>query len=155
RAEGSAPMSLTYRIIYAAHARGTHHKLALDALERLTAADAEAWRRLFLKHAGVYVQGSKAPDSEFKDFRNHVLHVREGYWGGAADKVENWYAHLVKELNGERWSEAAWAAGVLSHYYTDPIHPFHSAQSEAENSIHRAVEWSISRAYDELREQGR
>src|SRR5678815_1059799 len=28
---------------------------------------------------------------------------------------------------------------------------FHTAQSEAENNIHRAVEWSIARSYDDLR----
>ena len=41
---------------------------------------------------------------------------------------------------------------MLSHYYTDPLQPFHTAQSEAENNIHRAAEWSISRSYDELYE---
>ncbi len=148
-------MSLVLDIIYAAHARGTHHKLALDALAYLKAPDGEAWQRLFMKHAAVYVQGSKAPDNEFKDFKNHVLHVRDGYWGGATDKVDNWYHHLVKALAGERWSEAAWAAGILSHYYTDPIHPFHTAQSEAENNIHRACEWSISRSYDALARMAR
>ncbi len=146
-------MSLVSSIICAAHARGTHHKLALDALDHLASPEADGWKRLFLKHAAVYVAGAKAPDDEFKDFQNHVLHVRDGYWGGAADKVENWYGHLVKELAGQRWSEAAWAAGVLSHYYTDPLHPFHTAQSEAENNIHRAVEWSISRSYDSLAKQ--
>lgn len=147
-------MSLTTRIIYAAHARGTHHKLALDALGALEGPDADAWRRLFLANAAAYTTGAKAPDDAFKDFQNHVLHVRDGYWGGAADKVENWYGHLVTELKGGRWSEAVWAAGVLSHYFTDPIHPFHTAQSEAENSIHRAAEWSISRSYDDLRALG-
>ena len=28
-------MSLLYRVIYATHANGTHHKLALDALDGL------------------------------------------------------------------------------------------------------------------------
>ncbi len=149
------PSSLALSIIYAANARGTHHKLALDALDFLTGPDAEGWRRLFYKNAAIYAQGAKVPDDEFKDFQNHVLHVRDGYWGGAADKVENWYTHLVKALRGERWSEAVWTAGILSHYYTDPIHPFHTAQTEAENNIHRATEWSISRAYDELAERGR
>ena len=32
----------------------------------------------------------------------------------------------------------------MSHYYTDPVQPFHTAQTEAE-MIHRAAEWSISR----------
>lgn len=144
-------MSLLFRVIYATHANGTHHKLALDALQRLTRADAEAWQRLFLKHVELYLQGSKAPDNEFKDFKNHVLHVRDDYWGGAPEKVASWYQHLVTALREANWSEAAWCAGVLSHYYTDPIHPFHTAQSEAENNIHRAVEWSINRGYDSLK----
>jgi hypothetical protein len=147
-------MGLTTRIIYAAHARGTHHKLALDSLAHLEGPRADGWRRLFLANAAGYTTGAKAPDDEFKDFQNHVLHVRDGYWGGAADKVENWYGHLVTELKGARWKEAVWAAGVLSHYFTDPIHPFHTAQSEAENSIHRAAEWSISKSYDALRAEG-
>ncbi|MCB1520118.1 MAG: DUF4332 domain-containing protein [Hyphomicrobiaceae bacterium] len=147
-------MSVLFRVIYAAHANGTHHKLALDALQRITLSDAPRWQRLFLKHAKVYVEGSKAPDKEFKDFKNHVLHVGDGYWGGAPEKVQSWYAHLVSALAERNWSEAAWCAGVLSHYFTDPIHPFHTAQSTAENNIHRAVEWSINRSYDDLRRLG-
>lgn len=144
-------MSLLYRVLYAAHAKGTHHKLALDALSHLDGEDAEAWRRLFLKHAAVYLQGSKAPDDEFKDFKNHVLHVRDDFWGGAPTKARSWYAHLVEALQRQDWPTAVYCAGVLSHYVTDPIQPFHTAQSEAENNIHRAAEWSISKAYDDLK----
>jgi hypothetical protein len=148
------PMNLLYRIVYAAHASGTHHKLALDALRHLACMDADLWQRLFLEHAKLYLEGAKAPDNEFKDFKNHVLHPRDGYWGGAPEKVRSWYHHLVDALAKQDWPTAVYCAGVLSHYYTDPIHPFHTGQSEAENNIHRAVEWSISKAYDELRKQG-
>jgi predicted flap endonuclease-1-like 5' DNA nuclease len=144
-------MSLLFRIVYAAHANGTHHKLALDALQQLRSSDAERWRNLLLKHVSEYLDGSKAPDNSFKDFKNHVLHVRDNYWGGAPEKVQEWYGKLVSTLSAQSWSEAAYAAGVLSHYYTDPIHPFHTGQTEAENNIHRACEWSINRAYDSLR----
>lgn len=144
-------MSLLFRVIYAAHANGTHHKLALDALAELTGPEAETWRRLFLKHAGIYLKGSKAPDVEFKDFKNHVLHVRDGYWGGALEQSKAWYRRLVDELRGEKWPEAVFSAGVLSHYVVDPIHPFHTGQSDAESNVHRAVEWSISKSYDVLR----
>lgn len=147
-------MSLLFRIVYAAHATGTHHKLALDALRHLTSPDTERWQRLFLKHAELYTQGSKAPDNEFKDFKNHVLHVRDGYWGGAPDKAEKWYGELVDMLARGDWEQAVWSAGVLSHYVTDPVQPFHTGQSEAENSIHRAAEWSISKSYDTLRAEG-
>lgn len=146
-------MSLLFRIIYAAHANGTHHKLALDALRHLDCADNERWRKLFLAHAELYLEGSKAPDKEFKDFRNHVLHVRDNYWGGAPQKAVKWYGHLVEALQHRDWPQAAYCAGVLSHYYTDPIQPFHTAQSDAENAIHRAAEWSISKSYNDLRKQ--
>ncbi len=147
-------MNLLYRLVYATHANGTHHKLAMDALRYLKCDNSEAWRRLILKYSELYLEGSKAPDKEFKDFTNHVLHVRDNFWGGAPKKAENWYAHLTTALKEEQWQEAVYAAGVLSHYYTDPIEPLHTAQSEAENNIHRAVEWSISKSYRELRKIG-
>ena len=146
-------MHLLFSIIYAAYAHGTHHKLALDALRQLEGPEQEAWQRLFLKHADLYLEGSKAPDQDFKDFKNHVLHTREDYWGGAPQKVVSWYQHLVEALSQEDWQTAIYCAGVLSHYYTDPLHPFHTAQSEAENNIHRAVEWSIAKSYEQLRAQ--
>ncbi len=80
--------------------------------------------------------------------------MRDAYWGGAPEKVEAWYGHTVTALREERFADAVYAAGVLSHYYTDPIHPFHTGQTEAENSIHRAVEWSINRSYNALRAIG-
>ncbi len=147
-------MNFLFRVIYAAHANGTHEKLALDALRYLEIDEAPAWRSLFLKHVDLYMSGSKAPDREFKDFKNHVLHVRDNYWGGAPEKAESWYQMLVRELKKGNWEQAVWCAGVLSHYYTDPIHPFHTAQCEAETNIHRAVEWSISRSYNDLRKRG-
>jgi hypothetical protein len=143
-------MNLLFRIVYAAHASGTHHKLALDALRHLKVMDADLWQNLFLANAKLYLEGSKAPDNEFKDFKNHVLHTRDGYWGGAPEKAFSWYHHLVDALGQQDWHTAVYCAGVLSHYYTDPLMPFHTGQSEAENNIHRAAEWSISKSYDNL-----
>ncbi len=147
-------MTALFCIIYAAHANGTHHKLALDSLRSLRAAKAELWTRLFLKHADQFMHGAKAPDTKFKDFKNHVLHVGDNYWGGAPEQAAAWYEKTVAALKEKRWADAVYAAGVLSHYYTDPIQPFHTGQTEAENSIHRAAEWSISRSYDDLRRLG-
>lgn len=147
-------MDLLFRITYAAYAKGTHHKLALDAVRHLKCPQAEAWQRVFLKHAKGYVEGSKAPDDSFKDFTNHVLHPRDGLWGGAPDAARTWYHHLIEALETKDWSTAIYCAGVLSHYYTDPLMPFHTGQTEAENNIHRATEWSINRSYDDLRELG-
>lgn len=143
-------MNTLFRVLYAAHARGTHHKLALDGLRYLSGPEAEAWRCVFLKHAELLMVGAKAPDDSFKDFKNHVLHPRDNFWGGAPPKVRSWYGHVVTALRQKDWATAAYAAGVLSHYLTDPLHPFHTGQSQAESDIHRAVEWSISRSYNAL-----
>lgn len=144
-------MSALFRIVYATHANGTHHKLALDALQAMPRADREDWSRVFLKYAERYLEGSKAPDVTFKDFKNHVLHVSDNYWGGAPEKADEWYRKTVAELRAGNWEDAVYAAGVLSHYVTDPVMPFHTGQTEAENAVHRATEWSINRSYNALR----
>jgi hypothetical protein len=43
------------------------------------------WRNLLLHYHAEYLGGAKAPDEVFKDFKNHVLHVREKEWGGAIE----------------------------------------------------------------------
>ncbi len=151
---GERAMHPLFHIVYAAHARATHHKLALDALRSLECTDADLWQRLFLRHCGLYLEGATAPDEEFKDFGNHVLHTRDGFWGGAPAKVASWYHHVVEALRLEDWPTAVYCAGVLGHYFMDPLQPFHTAQSEAENNIHRAVERSIWKSYDALHALG-
>jgi hypothetical protein len=139
-------MTLLERVIRNHRCRSTHHFIAFDALSILDGDEAEAWKSLFLVHHEHLLKGAKAPDAEFKDFKNHVLHVAEGEWGGARGKAQEWYARGVELLGKKRWSEAAYAFGVLSHYYADPIQPFHTGQTEAEGVIHRAVEWSIAKS---------
>jgi hypothetical protein len=145
-------MNLLFRVLFAAHCRSTHHKLALDALKHLEGTDVDRRRSLFLKHHSEFLQGAKDPDDRFKDFCNHVLHVEQGYWGGAQKTARLWYGRTVEALRRSSWAEAAYAAGVLSHYYTDPVMPFHTGQTEAENNIHRAAEWSVTKSYDRLRQ---
>ncbi|NLX97297.1 MAG: DUF4332 domain-containing protein [Rhodopirellula sp.] len=144
-------MHLLHRIIFATYSRSTHHKLALDALCHLQSRDRDCWQRLFLKYHEAYLTGAKAPDTTFKDFQNHVLHVEQNNWGGAIRSVRVWYDGLIESLRAGKWKAAVYEAGVMSHYYVDPIQPFHTGQSEAENNIHRAAEWSITKSYDVLR----
>lgn len=143
-------MNLLFQVVYGSCCRSTHHRLALDALRHLRADRAEMWRDLFLSEYELYLQGSKDPDNVFKDFRNHVLHVRENFWGGAPQAAKAWYALTVEALQRGDWRHAVYDAGVLSHYFTDPFQPFHTDQTPAENNIHRAAEWSICKAYPEI-----
>ncbi|HYD72963.1 MAG TPA: DUF4332 domain-containing protein [Candidatus Binatia bacterium] len=140
-------MSLLYAVVFASRCRSNHHRLALDALRHLRSADAEAWRNLLLHEHQEYLKGAKAPDEVFKDFKNHVLHVREKDWGGAIEACQEWYRRTVRALAARDWKMAAYTAGVLSHYFVDPHQPFHTQQSEEENVIHAAVERSFFKAY--------
>ena len=130
-------MSLLFRVVYAAHCRGTHHKLALNALNLLDGPESARWRNLVLKHYDAYLLGSKAPDTRFKDFYNHVLHVEQDDWGGAPEATRLWFYRAVETLKKRHWVNGIYALGALTHYYSDPIQPFHTGQSEAENNIHR------------------
>ncbi len=139
-------MTLLEIVILAHRCRTTHHFIAFDALQLLSGADAQDWKNLLLRHHAKLLKGARAPDTEFKDFQNHVLHVQEGEWGGARDAAMLWYGKAVEALRAQKWGKAAYALGVLTHYYSDPIHPFHTAQSEEDAAIHKAVEWSTSQA---------
>lgn len=144
-------MSLLLNVIFASHARSTHHKLALDALRHLQCDEAAQWTDLILSQHAAYLEGAKAPDDDFKDFKNHVLHVKENFWGGAVSSTEHWYGQFIDHLRSSEWKEAAYAAGVLSHYYSDPQMPFHTGQTESEGAVHRAAEWSVTKSYEKLR----
>lgn len=143
-------MSVCYRLVLDSVCRSNHHRLAVMALDHLQTEGAEAWRNVFLKHRDAYLEGAKAPDEVFKDFRNHVLHVRDGDWGGAPQAAREWYRRTVRAMQAQDWKQAVYSAGVMSHYVVDPVQPFHTHQTEEENTIHRAVEWSLSKAFPEL-----
>jgi hypothetical protein len=143
-------VSLLFQLVFTTKCRNTHHRLAMDALRHLRGADAERWTDLLLHYHGVYLAGSKAPDDQFKDFTNHVLHVGDKEWGGAIGAARRWYAATVDALRRHSWCDAAYSAGVLSHYFSDPFMPLHTGQSAAEPVVHRALEWSIAKSYGEL-----
>jgi hypothetical protein len=139
-----------YRHICAKECRNTHHKLVMNSLQHLRRVDADQWKALFVRFFEQYLDGSKAPDTRFKDFRNHVLHVSDGFWGGPVKQAEKWYARTVLELKNKNWRAAVYSAGVLSHYYMDPLMPLHTGQTEEEGVIHRACEWSVNKSFASL-----
>jgi hypothetical protein len=144
-------MTLLEIVITAHRCRSTHHYIAFDALQLLGGRDGAKWKDLLLKHHTDLLKGAKAPDAEFKDFQNHVLHVQEGEWGGARDAAMEWYGKAVEALRSKNWKKAAYALGVLTHYYADPVQPFHTGQTEEEGAMHRALEWSIAKSRNTIK----
>ncbi len=147
-------MSSIISILRAAHCRSTHHYFALDGLATMRTAQAIRLRDLLLKHHDEYLLGAKAPDNSFRDFQNHVLHVADNNWGGAVEACEKWMKTALDHLNNQHWKKAAYACGVLSHYFTDPIMPLHTCQSEHEAVVHRPMEWSVYKSYDAIYQTG-
>ncbi|MEM9589655.1 MAG: DUF4332 domain-containing protein, partial [Planctomycetota bacterium] len=126
-------------ILKAAHCRSTHHHFAIDALRHIQTEPGRRLTGVLLRFHARYLAGAKDPDTRFRDFHNHVVHVNEGYWGGAPRVATQWHDRLRRYLRQNRFSDAAHAAGVLSHYFTDPIQPLHTAQSASEKVLHRPI----------------
>lgn len=143
-------MKTIIAILRAAHCKSTHHYFAIDALDEVTSERGKMLGGLLLANYGDYLKGAKDPDNVFKDFENHVLHVRDGYWGGAAKTAEKWLDRCLKFLSANDWKEAAYAIGVLSHYFSDPFMPLHTAQSPRETIVHRPLEWSVCCSYEAI-----
>ena len=114
-------MDTIVAILRAAHCKSTHHYFAIDALDEVQSNRGKSLANLLLANYGDYLKGAKDPDNVFKDFENHVLHVRDGYWGGAAKTAEKWLQKCNTLLASGNWKESAYAIGVLSHYFTDPF----------------------------------
>ncbi len=137
-------------ILKATHCKSTHHFFALDALLEVQTDRGLELSNLLLAHYQDYLTGAKDPDNVFKDFENHVLHVRDQEWGGAIRTSLRWYEKCLSFLQQSKWKEAAYAVGVLSHYFSDPFMPLHTGQSERETTVHRPLEWSVKCAYEEI-----
>lgn len=143
-------MNRLHSIVRRLHCTGTHHRFAVDALPLV---QTDAGKRLagwLLRYYRSYLAGAMDPDLRFRDFHNHILHVNEGFWGGAPRVAHQWYSRLQKHLRAERFRQAAHAAGVLSHYVSDVIQPLHTASTDRETLVHRPLELSISESYDRI-----
>ena len=143
-------MDTMVAILRAAHCKSTHHFFAIDSLWEVTTPRGMDLANLLLAHYADYLRGAKDPDTLFKEFENHVVHVADGYWGGAAKTGAKWLERVYRLLGSANWKDAAYAIGVLSHYFTDPFMPLHTAQSPRETVIHRPLEWSVCCCYQEI-----
>ena len=137
-------------ILRSTHCRQTHQYIALDAIPMVQTEAGKRLAKLLLNHYDRYLSGAMDPDTRFRDFQNHVIHVTDGYWGGAPRVAHKWYDRMQRYLREQRYSDAAHAAGVISHYFTDPLQPLHTQQCEREKVLHRPIEWVVSTQYKAL-----
>jgi hypothetical protein len=145
-------VSLLLSLVFRTVARTAHERLAVDALRFLRGPDAEAWSDLLLLNHLEYLAGSEAPETRFQDFRNHVRHVGEKPWGDAPQEARRWYDRLIDAARRRQWADAAFAAGTLSHYASEPFFPLNTACTEEGFKLQAALEWSIRRSYGRLQQ---
>jgi hypothetical protein len=147
-------MSLILKIVRSAHCRSMHHCFAMDALKELKTAHSIRLRALLLRHYEAYLEGATAPDRKFKDFENHQIQDHDSHHSGAPAKCREWLDIAKQHLEQAQWHKAAYACGVLSHYFTDPILPLHPTAHLSNGRLYSAMEWSIYESYliiDQLR----
>lgn len=128
----------------------THQRLLIDALEQVETPAGNRLARILLRHHRRLLRGSRDPDRRFRDFQNHVVHVTDGFWGGAPRLAHRWYDKLLNLASDRRYAAAAHAAGVMSHYIVDPMHPLHTAQCERARVMHLPTEYIASIFYDQF-----
>ncbi len=144
-------MNPLHWILRRGHCRCTHQYFAFDALPLVQTTAGQRLVTWLLRYYPRYLRGAIDPDIRYRDFQNQMIHVDDGYWGGAPRVAHQWYDRLQRYLRQRRYSDAAHAAGVLSHYFTDPLQPLNTAYSPAEAVIHRPLQWSVDRDYEAIR----
>ena len=137
------------------HCRSTHHLFAIDALNLVQTPAGNRLVGILLRHYSAYLKGAIDPDTRIRDFHNQILHAEDGYWGGAPRVAHQWYNRLQNHLRDGNYPLAAQAAGLLSHYFTDPIQPLHTASSDREALVHRPLERSIYVCYEQILQRWR
>ena len=145
-------MNVLYRIVRRFHCHCTHHRFAVDALRFVNTNAGQRLTSWLLRHYRQYLRGAIDPDVRIRDFQNQFIHVDEGYWGGAPRVAHQWYDRLLDHLHRNQFCEAAHAAGVLSHYFTDAFNPLHTISTQRETLVHRPMELSVDWSYERILE---
>lgn len=146
-------MSLLEKLVARHACRTIHDVVAIVALGHLQDDDSTRWKNLVLANHDDLLRGVRAPQAKFKDFPNHVLHIREGEWGGLRGEATKWYAEAVASLRARKWHKAAYAFGVLGFYYASACHPLNTHQSEEKAAIKTAFDRVAFRAWSEIQLQ--
>ena len=133
--------------------RWTHEKFLIDAFARIHGDAARRLRCIVLHRHRAAFAGCRDPDRRFRDFHNHVIHVEDGFWGGAPRLAGQWFQRAVDALARQSHARACYAIGVLTHYVTDPMHPLHTASDAVGDLYHGPAEYLANVRYADFRDR--
>ncbi|MGY5873188.1 MAG: zinc dependent phospholipase C family protein [Candidatus Thorarchaeota archaeon] len=100
----------------------THFFIVNEAVENI---DNATWQDVFEYYTEDLLSGSIAPDVLWQDWENHLYYPETGY-GNAPAAAAKWYDFARANFTAEDWNNGFFAAGVMSHYFTDPCIPVHT-----------------------------
>jgi len=143
-------VSLLWEVVFRTVCQTTHQRLAVDALRLVRCEAADRWVDLFLAHGAEFLAGCEAPDRRFHDYLGHVWFVTGPLFGEAPAHACLWYDRTVDALRRRQWAEAAFAAGALSHYVTDPFFPLNTGRTEESSVLQQPLQWAVAWSYGRL-----
>lgn len=100
----------------------THMWLVDHAIDEMPSGD---WKDAFEFFASDVKSGSITPDTVWQDWENHLYYPLTGYYN-AHNATARWLGYMINNLSIGNWKEGMFAAGVLSHYFSDPNIPVHT-----------------------------
>jgi hypothetical protein len=121
---------------------GTHDWILKEAA-RLAARRGAGWLRV-----SVALPHTDDPDTVFHDYYYHVYDQWGGRYGGAPQKVAEYYRRALAALRAGDRRRASVLVGIMAHYYGDVCNPLHTDQCDAEERIHSAYESMVQDSTD-------
>ncbi|MFZ2955794.1 MAG: helix-hairpin-helix domain-containing protein [Candidatus Ozemobacteraceae bacterium] len=109
----------------------THRKIVSDALNRMP----PAFKNRFFPQKESILKGSTYPDSDLKDFFNHVYHIHGTLRGGSLSRSSELFSMIIgmiQRKEGDR--EIAFQLGVYGHYIADWNQPLHTDGAEMDRN---------------------
>lgn len=100
----------------------THYFIINEAVDNISNA---SWADAFEYYTEELLSGSVAPDVLWQDWDNHLYYPENGTHNAPA-AVALWYDFARANFTSENWEDGFFAAGVMTHYYSDPCIPVHT-----------------------------
>jgi len=121
----------------------THRKIVSDAVSYMPTE----FQNRFIPFKALMMKGATDPDTELKDFMNHVFHVHSRTGHDSVNRIRDLFQQAADQLRqGTQNREAAYTMGLLAHYVADINQPLHTAGSDgdaAESDYHSQFEKDI------------
>ncbi|MFW9978659.1 MAG: zinc dependent phospholipase C family protein [Candidatus Thorarchaeota archaeon] len=118
------PFAITLPMAQPAEAWGlqTHMFIVNEAAASITDED---WKEAFEFYLPELMAGSTTPDQAWQDWDNHLYYPDTGEHN-APSAAAQWYDYARANFTAEEWEKGFFAAGVMSHYFSDPCIPLHT-----------------------------